>query len=489
MDSGDMLQLSRIEAFKFSFNNRLGCCEILRSLFCGRSVGIEEARRYIAEHGTSSIATKLSTFVAIYDRNVSSLQADASVRPEPAQDSQDRPAVPSQQAVRPVLPRGDEAESSQQARPARRPRRDRPERPQQTIISAPSVESRPAHSPQVRPEQSQQTVRSAPPREDRPAPSPQVRSAQRGNTVQSMGNNHEQVGVREVKRSIYDCRDDGVQNRREGLNNLWQEVHQLNTELRGAIRGDQPEDIIKDIQRRRNVAYIRYSGRASLNATRTDLNLTNLGDLWRADGNMVGPVFSEVYDNQYTDAWERLTENLGFNDRKAREFLYDIVLQTYVEVDLFLESEVESEIKRRHPNRAVNDLSKEERGSVETWIKQKVVGSQRDLGDVNNPEYLINMKQDVFECIANNLRVPAEYRADADIKNYILACIRACAFLVMHDPKVSMYIPERGLPKEACFSRLGGREGAGIDYVVWPALALYEGANGMVAIGIVQLMD
>ena len=416
MDSGGMLQLSRIEAFKFSFNNKLGCCEILRSLFCGRSVGVEEARRYIAEHGTSSIATKLSTFVAIHDRNVSSPQGDASVRPEPAQHRQDRPAT---------------------------------------------------SPPQVRSERPQQTVR--------PASSPQVRPAQRGNTVQSMGNNHDQAGVREVKRSIYDCRDDGVQNREE-LNNRWEEVHRLSVCLDEAIRDKLPEDQIHVIQMRRNQAYILYSGLASVAYTAHPSlpPIADLSDPLRASSNKVRDAYSELYDNQWSDAFEFLNNDLA--EQEAIDYLLKILFQSYVDVDLFFQAEIEGELKRRYPDKELNELSVEERGNVEGWIKGKLVDQQ----------YVTNMKNDIFKRVAENFRLPSEYSDDENIKEYIMECARVCAYFVVQEPKVVFgSLPNRESKFDAAAYKSYTKKGSHVDFVVWPALYMYE-KGGMLNYGVMQ---
>ncbi|OQX39806.1 MAG: hypothetical protein B0D91_00765, partial [Oceanospirillales bacterium LUC14_002_19_P2] len=299
-----------------------------------------------------------------------------------------------------------------------------------------------------------------------------------GNTVQSMGNNHDQAGVREVKRSIYDCRDDGVQNHEE-LNNRWEEVDRLSLRLDQAIKDKLTEDQIHDIQMCRNQAYILYSGLASVAYTRHSRlpPQIDLSDVLRVGSNFICDSYLNLYDNEQTDAFEFLTEEKGLADQKAVDYLLKILFQSYVDVDLFFQAEIEGELKRRYPEKELNDLSFKERESVEYWIK----------GKLRDEQYVTNMKNDIFKRVAENFRLPSEYSDNEKIKNYIMQCALVCAYFVVQDPKnVFGSLPNRDSHFDKQVYRSYTRDGSRVDFVVWPVLYQYEGNLGLLGKGVLQ---
>lgn len=186
-------------------------------------------------------------------------------------------------------------------------------------------------------------------------------------------------------------------------------------------------------------------------------NNPNLADL--SDPNRpskIGEMFSELYDNDWTDAFEELSKQIQ-DDRQTIRQLNTLLMTAY-----------ESCMKLSKPTRLCFDTKKTK---IDSEFRQKVIGHIKQ----NGKHIVQHLKEDIESEIFNKLKI---YDRSRNVINYIRKSIEICWLMVIQDPPMHLY--NSAIPRFD-FSKFNPYQvrGSYTAYVVWPALALCEGGSLM----------
>ncbi|KAL3878223.1 hypothetical protein ACJMK2_030590 [Sinanodonta woodiana] len=148
----------------------------------------------------------------------------------------------------------------------------------------------------------------------------------------------------------------------------------------------------------------------------------------------LGERYSELFDNEWTNAFEVLTENFGKDDTEAIDVLRTILL-------------VGPECKR---------LLKEARKHI----------------NINDADSLL---ENVLEVILSKV-VDRRHIRETTLRIYTKECFLLCWYMSIQDPPVVLVeVPTKGSRFDTNIYKHYINSGDTVDYVVWPALLLHKG--------------
>lgn len=181
-------------------------------------------------------------------------------------------------------------------------------------------------------------------------------------------------------------------------------------------------------------------------------SIADLSDVYRPT--RLAEMFSQSYDNEWTDALEELMK-LNVTETEAIQQL----LQYLQEAFSHCKEEVEQIILKHEAEKS--DQSVSER--LKNVTDEKMNDLQKKIGDKINK--------------GNHNQI---------VRCYIDECVRLTYFMNVQNPPMKLYQVEKGTEFNSNVFRQYTRTGKTVDYVVWPALLLYE--DGPVASkGVVQV--
>ncbi|XP_056011830.1 RB1-inducible coiled-coil protein 1-like isoform X2 [Ostrea edulis] len=326
--------------------------------------------------------------------------------------------------------------------------------------------------------------------------------------------------VQQLKRSVRE-QNETIQQQKAACEQLEKNVSEMEKKYNSLKRDREDmaqrlDNEIKKLQRERDDLLKRFSEVAGAKLTHDNPNITDLSDPNRPI--KIGEQYSELYDNAWTDAFEKLTGESKKSDRESTQILLDILEDSYttckeiagtryrnilVELTLLKLAIPKDEPSARNTqrdkktkqNESKDKVTLEEMTAMQKFFDNPTQSVDRKilesvLGKVGLREtdikYVKNMLKMTLEGTSHLVeqyvwkRQSEKEKGTSDLlkfaKPYLKKCARVCWLMVAQDPPVCLKPSEKNDKK---FDKEIYREftssGKKIDYVVWPALLLHEG--------------
>ncbi|KAK3602811.1 hypothetical protein CHS0354_026362 [Potamilus streckersoni] len=190
-------------------------------------------------------------------------------------------------------------------------------------------------------------------------------------------------------------------------------------------------------------------------------NITDLSDKNRPS--KLGERYSELYDNEWTDAFECLTDKfyMDIDDKSGIEILRKILLESYKSAFTFSLSQMkEAEYK-------LSGSSKEVSPECKRLLKEA-----RKHVDIKRADSLL---ADVVEGSLRKV-IDRRYLNETKVQEFASECVQLCWLMAIQDPPVVLAEdPVHGSRFDTNIYKHYTNSGDTFDYIVWPALLLHKG--------------
>ncbi|KAL3878476.1 hypothetical protein ACJMK2_030821, partial [Sinanodonta woodiana] len=256
-----------------------------------------------------------------------------------------------------------------------------------------------------------------------------------------------------------------VENERKAKEDAFLRINQLTTQ-------------VENERKAKEDALLRLSSMASHKLRDNNPNIADLSDPNRPT--KLSEQFSELYDNEWTDAFDELETQLGDKEEKdIISYLRDFVLEIHS---------------------VCSDLSFSKLKTIEEAYVKPSVPSE----DTKIPTEILKSIKDGIKSMAPNLlektrevvlsRLEEKYLHDpvagclqhTNVKRYIDKCTEVCWYMSVQDPQLVMDGSKSPDDKfDSNKHREYTKKGPYEDFVVWPALYLYKGGQ-MLSKGVAQ---
>ncbi|KAK3602819.1 hypothetical protein CHS0354_026370 [Potamilus streckersoni] len=218
------------------------------------------------------------------------------------------------------------------------------------------------------------------------------------------------------------------------------------------------EKAIEDIKQAKDEALIRLSHEIGRKVSEGNPNITDLSDHKRPT--KLGEIYSELYDNEWTNAFEVLTQTLKLNGEKAVELLLKILQES---------------------SKHASDLSQSNMKKIEKLLlgssEEPTPNCKRLLREARK-HVNIEKAEDHIQAYVKTLAARSDertYLKKKQVEIYSKKCFQLCWLMSIQDPPVVLSKdPTRGSCFDTNIYRLFTHSGDKFDYVVWPALLLYN---------------
>ncbi|XP_071127875.1 uncharacterized protein [Mytilus edulis] len=225
------------------------------------------------------------------------------------------------------------------------------------------------------------------------------------------------------------------------------------------------EEKINVLQREKSDALTRLSELMGSKLRDNNPAITDLNDPNRPM--KLGDQFSELYENEWTDAYSELKDS-----KKSTEIeIIEILIKILKEICETCLADVSQQLSGHRS--AVQGLSDDE---IEGFIK-----AVKDSIKTNASKYIPLLRKKISSD-SSSCKTVVQYR-DCCLA-YIENCVNLCYYVAVQDPPMVIdFVPGQMFDKQSWKEYT--RSGTEVGYVVWPALYLYKGGPIM-AKGVVQ---
>ncbi|KAL3878226.1 hypothetical protein ACJMK2_030593 [Sinanodonta woodiana] len=188
-------------------------------------------------------------------------------------------------------------------------------------------------------------------------------------------------------------------------------------------------------------------------------NITDLSDQNRPS--KLGERYSELYDNEWTNAFEVLTDNFGKNDKEAIDVLRTILFESYTRaLDFSISQLKEAESKLSGSTKGVGNECK------------RLLKEARKHINIKDADSVL---ENVLEVILSKV-VDRSQKRETTLRIYTKECFLLCWYMSIQDPPVVLVeVPTKGSRFDTNIYKHYINSGDTVDYVVWPALFLHKG--------------
>ncbi|CAG2218330.1 unnamed protein product [Mytilus edulis] len=181
----------------------------------------------------------------------------------------------------------------------------------------------------------------------------------------------------------------------------------------------------------------------------------------------LGDQFSELYENEWTDAYSELKDSKNSTEIEIIEILIQILKEIY-ETCL---ADVSQQLSGHRST--VHGLSDDE---IEGFIK-----AVKDSIKTNASKYIPLLRKKIASD-SSSCKTVVHYIDYCLV--YVENCVNLCYYVAVQDPPMIIdFVPGHIFDKQSWKEYT--RSGTEVEYVVWPALYLYKGGP-MMAKGVVQ---
>ncbi|XP_056012095.1 uncharacterized protein LOC125681061 isoform X2 [Ostrea edulis] len=244
------------------------------------------------------------------------------------------------------------------------------------------------------------------------------------------------------------------------------------------------EEILKDQRREKKIFMSKFEEErkekekaltrlSSIAGDKLRLNNPGIADLSDENRpNKLGEKFSELYDNEWTEAYESL-DNAGLNEEEIIKKLLDILKEVYNCCQHYAKAQ------RHRLIQVITLPSRSEEQSQDAATPEKVMSKVVDLQKQTASIALSDVKNTI-------ITTRSEF-ADNEVKQkYMDRCMQLCWMMAIQDPPMLLHFgPAQHEDFDKNLFRLYTKQGNRVDFIVWPALVLH--VNGpIVQKGVLQ---
>lgn len=256
--------------------------------------------------------------------------------------------------------------------------------------------------------------------------------------------------------------------------------HQTNTAIPNQQAADQAKEML---QNQHVLNQMEKSKEAGERLRKDNPNLTDLSDANRPT--KLAEKHSELYDNEWTDAFEELQKKCHLADREAVKCLLEIMTESYKrncsEATSQFEA-VEKEIKRIMTGTADSRTTGEresiegDTSSLKQYLKSLAKLSNQKLQKTFEDKYLPEILRR-HKC-RNQRDLPV-------LLKFTRKCVELTWLMCVQEPPVVLdSLDDYDKFDTNCYKAFT-KQGKTVDYYVWPALLLHEGGP-LLAKGVAQ---
>lgn len=247
------------------------------------------------------------------------------------------------------------------------------------------------------------------------------------------------------------------------------EIHHLNSEIKrlkeSCVSIEDYEDMKHKYLIEKNAkddALRRLSAIASSKLRNNNPNIADLSDANRPT--KIAEKLSELYDNQWTDAFGDLEK--GMNERDIIHFLRDILMKSYAECKAISSDNYFEKIQRciECPLQFAGSGQLKTGSVLPDYLKHQIKEFRKFRA--------MHVVKDIEKAIKGKLNTHSKMSAGVD--RYISSCVEITWLMVVQDPPLVLSATSSSKFDSKIFREYTKR-GPNIDYVVWPALFLHEG--------------
>lgn len=246
---------------------------------------------------------------------------------------------------------------------------------------------------------------------------------------------------------------------------LDKEIKSLKTKLK--VKDDEIQKYKTDVDALQNrLSKLSSQALASGNEVIVDLSNENRPvKLWER--------YSELYDNEWTDAFEVLTSDLHYDDKAAIQKLIEILNNSYDFCEVIAQQQLQGIVERLvYPTDP--EVNEDEEIRLDMVSYKTMCDLRRSAG-----KHSVAHLQTMF--IKHMERKKPDLFTDetlAKVNPYIWKCVELCWFMVIQSPPIYINTKWQSIPGELFNNdmfKFYAETGDKMDYVVWPTLFLKEG--------------
>ncbi|KAK3580461.1 hypothetical protein CHS0354_035503 [Potamilus streckersoni] len=242
------------------------------------------------------------------------------------------------------------------------------------------------------------------------------------------------------------------------------------------------EDRVTTLTEEKNTLLNRLSEIGAMKLINNNPKITDLSDANRPE--KLVEQFAELYDNEWTDAYEHLTKTQAKPMDKSADLLLQSLKEAY---KICLSSTNQKGIQLREAMLSYVGLSEEDSIEIELQEIEKRIWEYRKKKSQTN---IARVGKEVRERL-RALFKQLETELSKSVSIYIDECVRICWYMCIKNPPMHLDFGEnekktttvnetsvlRYFNKTKFMSYT--KDGEYIHYVVWPALFLHDGGNMM----------
>ncbi|XP_060565678.1 uncharacterized protein LOC132724741 [Ruditapes philippinarum] len=212
--------------------------------------------------------------------------------------------------------------------------------------------------------------------------------------------------------------------------------------------------------RLKDEALNRLSAIASSRLRDNNANITDLSDQNRPT--KVAESFSVVYDNEWTDAFDVLQDELG--EKETIDFLLNSLMESFK-----ICQEISAENYLEKVQRFIEfPVQREPSGNTHCELPDKLIQQIKEFRK-SRATYVIN---DVIKEVLD--KIQSKYDSKEEVQAYKRKCAELCWLMVVQNPPMILSTTAQQQFDTNLYKDYTKR-GKYVDYVVWPALLLNEG--------------
>lgn len=186
--------------------------------------------------------------------------------------------------------------------------------------------------------------------------------------------------------------------------------------------------------------------------------------------------YNKLYDNQWTDAYEKAEKLFpDLPEKKRIQLLMKLLLDVYT----FCKKDFEQ-------------LDKELRNALQRVSRSKVKPPDDVLMQVR--DYWRSSSEDCIESLLEEYLKPSDTRDEmvqklaTESKEFARECVAVCWQMLHQEPPVVFDLDDQNQTFDEHRYKIYSKSGSKIDYAVWPALLLHDGGS-VLAKGVVQCKE
>ncbi|KAL3878668.1 hypothetical protein ACJMK2_030999 [Sinanodonta woodiana] len=214
---------------------------------------------------------------------------------------------------------------------------------------------------------------------------------------------------------------------------------------------------MEEVQKEKDDALIRLSRQMGQQMSEGNPVITDLSDQNRPC--KLGEMYSEMYDNEWTDAFEALNETFKLDAKRSIKLLLQMLWES---------SNHASDLSQSAMKKIENLLSGSSDGVTPEC--RRLLREARKHVDIKKADSIFQDFREKLTILVNRRNLK-----DEKVDVYIKKCFQLCWLMSIQDPPVVLSRePERGDQFDTNLYKYYMNSGDNIDYVIWPALLLHK---------------